>query len=193
MRDGYGYGYGYGYVYRGMRSKETIAAQVFLANHGFVEGMALKHAPWPGLADDIVQQVFLEFTAKERQWDLESDAKPLLATMTRFVALRHWREQMRQKPEMVRKLADHVRQLAGENQEETRYDDELTALRDCLQKLPDRTRAFIDLYYYENLSTGEIASKMHMRPNTVCRALCRMREKLRECLIRQLQGGFANA
>ena len=175
-----------------MRPQETSAAQVFLTHHGFVKGLALKHAPWPGLADDIVQQVFLEFTAKEAQWDLQADVKPLLATMTRFVALRHWREHMRQQPEVVRKLADHIRQLAGDQQEESRYDDEILVLRDCLRKLPDKTRSFVDFYYYAELSTGEIATKMNMRSDTVCRALCRVREKLRDCVTKILRGGLAN-
>jgi len=175
-----------------MNSEETRAAQVFLAHHGFVKGLALRHAPWPGLANDIIQQVFLEFARKERQWNLDSDVKPLLATMTRFVALRYWRERTHQQPEVVRQLADHIRRLASERQDEPRYDDELDALRICLEKLPNKTRSFVDLYYYAGHSTGEIAARMKMRSDTVCRALCRVREKLRDCLQRSLNGGLAH-
>lgn len=71
-----------------MNPAQTIAAQVFLSHHDFVRGVALKYAPWPGLMDDIAQQVFLEFMAKESKWDLSTDARPLLATMTRHIALR---------------------------------------------------------------------------------------------------------
>ena len=175
-----------------MNSEETRAAQVFLAHHGFVKGLALRHAPWPGLANDIIQQVFLEFARKERQWNLDSDVKPLLATMTRFVALRYWRERTHQQPEVVRQLADHIRRLASERQDEPRYDDELDALRICLEKLPNKTRSCVDLYYYAGHSTGEIAARMKMRSDTVCRALCRVREKLRDCLQRSLNGGLAH-
>jgi RNA polymerase sigma-70 factor (ECF subfamily) len=173
-----------------MNPRESLAAQLFLANHGFVKGLALKHAPWPGLADDIVQQVFLEFAAKEKQWDLDSDVKPLLATMTRFVALRYWRERTHQLPEVVQQLAEHVRQLAEERHGEPRYDDELDALRRCLEKLPSKSRAFVDLYYFAENSTAEIATQMNMKSDTVCRALCRLREKLRGCLERVLIGGL---
>ena len=176
-----------------MESEDNRAARIFLAHHGFVRGLALKHAPWPGLVDDIVQQVFLEFVKKENQWQLEADPKPLLAKMTRLVALRHWRERTHQLPEVVRQLADHVRELAAERQAEAPYDDELDALRLCLEKLPAKTRAFVDLYYYAEVSTAEIAARMKMRSDTVCRALCRVREKLRECLRRALAGGPAHA
>ena len=175
-----------------MNSKETRAAQVFLAHYGFVKGLALKHAPWPGLAHDIVQQVFLEFARKEQQWNLDSDVKPLLATMTRFVALRYWRERTHQQPEVVRQLADHIRQLASERLDDPRYDDELDALRICLEKLPKKTRSFVDLYYYAGNSTGEIAVRMKMKSDTVCRALCRVRGILRGCLQRSLNGGIAH-
>lgn len=175
-----------------MRSREARAAQIFLAHHGFVKGLALRYAPWPGLAEDVVQQVFLEFATKSRHWDLDGDVKPLLAKMTRLVALRCWRERTRQLPEVVRQLAEHVRALAEEREAEPRYDEELTALRECLQKLPTKTRAFLDLHYFDELSTVEIASRMGMKSDTVCRALSRARAKLRDCIKRLLNGGHAH-
>jgi Sigma-70 region 2 len=69
-----------------MGKDTTEAARIFLSHHRFVKGVALRYAPWPDLMDDIVQQVFLEFMAKESKWDLSADARPLLATMTRHVA-----------------------------------------------------------------------------------------------------------
>lgn len=72
-----------------MEIEETHAAQVFLAHHGFVKGLAPKHAPWPGLADDVRQQVFLAFIAEARRWDFDADPEPLLATMTRHGPLRY--------------------------------------------------------------------------------------------------------
>jgi DNA-directed RNA polymerase specialized sigma24 family protein len=53
-----------------MNTDETHAAQAFLTHHDFVKGVALKYAPWPGLVEDICQQVFLEFLAKEDRWDV---------------------------------------------------------------------------------------------------------------------------
>jgi RNA polymerase sigma-70 factor (ECF subfamily) len=174
-----------------MQSCETKAAQLFLAHHGFVKGLALKHAPWPGLAEDILQQVFVEFLSKAGQWDLESDIKPLLATMTRTVALRHWRERTREMPAVIRSLAEHVRQLAEERSAPPRYEEEQTALKQCLQKLPEKSRSLIDHYYFAQVPTSDIAGQMGMKTDTVCRAICRLREKLRGCIDRVLQGGGA--
>lgn len=174
-----------------MNREETHAAQVFMSHHGFVMGLALKHAPWPGLAEDVLQQVFLEFIAKADRWDLDTDPKPLLATMTRHVAQRYWRERTREMPEMMRKLADHLRMLAEERTAPARYEEETDALRRCLEKLPAKSRSLIDMYYYADLSTAEIACQTGTRTDTVCRAICRLREKLRICINRSIQGGEA--
>lgn len=177
-----------------MTSHETRAAQLFLAHHDFVKGVALKYAPWPGLMEDIAQQVFLEFIGKEQRWDLERDLRPLLATMTRHVAMRLWRERTREKPEVVQKLAEHIRQLAEERDAEPRYETEIGLLRDCLQKLPEKSRELVQLYYYHEIATPEIAGQLEMKADTVCRALSRVRDKLRECIQRQIQkGGPAHA
>ena len=177
-----------------MNIAETHAAQVFLAHHDFVKGVALKYAPWPGLMEDITQQVFLEFMAKESKWDLNRDARPLLATMTRHIAMRLWRERTRQQPDVVQKLADHIRLLAEERETPPRYEDEVRVLRTCLQKLPQKSRELVELYYYDDVGTPQIAEQIQMKADTVCRALSRVREKLRECIEQNLnQGGHAHA
>jgi RNA polymerase sigma factor (sigma-70 family) len=176
-----------------MNTQETRAAGLFLTHHDFVKGGALKYAPWPGLMEDIAQQVFLEFMAKEECWDLEKDLRPLLATMTRHVAMRLWRDRTRERPEVVQKLADHIRLLAEESDLPPRYEEEVGLLRGCLQKLPEKSRELIQLYYYRDVGTPQIAEQMEMKADTVCRALSRVREKLRECIRLQLrQGGVAH-
>jgi RNA polymerase sigma-70 factor (ECF subfamily) len=167
-----------------MNPSETHAAQVFLAHHDFVKGVALRYAPWPGLVEDIAQQVFLEFMAKEDRWDLSKDARPLLATITRNIALRLWRERTRNQPEVVQKLADHIRLLAEERDKMPRFDEEISALRTCLEKLPEKSRELVELYYYSEIGTPEIAEQVRMKADSVCRALSRVREKLRDCLER---------
>ncbi len=177
-----------------MSQIDAQAAQIFLTHHDFVKGVALKYAPWPGLMEDIAQQVFLEFMAKEEKWDLSQDARPLLATITRHVAMRLWRERTRRQPEVVQKLADHIRQLAEERESPPRYEDEIRVLRSCLQKLPDKSRELVDLYYYNDIGTPQIAEQINMKADTVCRALSRVREKLRECIEQNMnQGGHAHA
>jgi RNA polymerase sigma-70 factor (ECF subfamily) len=157
--------------------KELIAA-----HDAFVRGLALRLAPAPGLAEDIAQQVFLEFLTKETRWDLSQDLKPLLAVMTRHVARRCWRERMRTLPEVQRELAEHICQLAESREVPWFGEEEKTVLRRCLDRLPTKSRRLIELHYYLDTSSVEIAQQMNMQPDAVRRALLRLREQLRKCV-----------
>ena len=93
-------------------------------NNRYVHGLALKLAPAPGLAEDIAQQVFLEFWKKKDTWDLTKDVRPLLAGMTRNVARRCWREKVRGMSPELREFAEHVRLLSEEDDEDPEWYDE---------------------------------------------------------------------
>lgn len=152
-------------------------------SHGhFVRSLALRLAPAPGLAEDIAQQVFLEFIGKAGKWDLDRDLKPLLAVMTRHVALRCWRDRTRAMSAEMRGLAEHIRELAEGSGVEWYRPEEQAALRRCLEQLPERSRRFIELHYELGVSSVEIASRMEMTADAVRRALFRLREQLRKCI-----------
>jgi len=156
--------------------------ELLAAHDAFVRALALRLAPAPGLAEDIAQQVFLEFLAKEAQWDLSQDIKPLLAVMTRNVARRCWRERMHALPEVQRELAEHICQLADSKDVAWFGEEEKTILRRCLDRLPAKSRRLIELHYYLDTSSVEIAQQMDMQPDAVRRALFRLREQLRKCV-----------
>jgi RNA polymerase sigma factor (sigma-70 family) len=176
-----------------MSSNEKKVAQLVLAHQAFVRALAFKLAPWPGLADDISQQVFFEFLAKQEKWDLEQDLRPLLATMTRHVAARCWRQRKHTMPDVMRELAEYVRELAEERAAPAYDDDRMAALRNCMEKLPDKGRTLLTLYYDADISTVDIAAQMGMHPDAVCQALCRLRGKLRDCIDRSLSKGGVHA
>lgn len=166
-----------------------VSDDLLIAHGGFVRALALKFAPVPGLAEDIAQQVFLEFIAKEASWDLTRDIKPLLAAMTRNVARRCWRERTHTLPEVQRELAEHIRNLA-ETREVTWFDEEeKSVLRRCLDRLPAKSRRLIELHYYLDASSVEIARQMQIHADAVRRALFRLRGQLRICVRRFLPEG----
>lgn len=154
-----------------------------IAGHrAFVLGLAARFAPIPSLAEDIAQQVFLEFLAKEERWDLSRDIRPLLATMTRHVAARLWRERSVHLSAEMRGLAEHIRQLAEQSEPQAHNEDRLRALKGCLEKLPARSRQLLDWYYAAPLNSAEIADRLGMKAVAVRQALCRLREQLRRCI-----------
>lgn len=148
----------------------------------FVKAMACRLAPLPQLAEDIAQQVFLEFLNKADQWDLSRDLKPLLAVMTRKVALRHWSERTRLMSLEMRELSDHIQELAEDCDLEWYGPEERTALQQCIEALPEKSRQLIKLHYYLDVSSVEIARQMQINADAVRRALFRMRQRLRKCI-----------
>src|SRR5262245_11995449 len=165
-----------------MREREPRITEIVQSNGHFVRSLALRLAPAPGLAEDIAQQVFLEFIAKADQWDLERDVKPLLAKMTRNVALRCWRDKTRALSAEMRGLAEHIRALAEEREVEWYRPEEQAALRQCLERLPEKSRRLIDLHYDVGVSSVDIAARMEMTADAVRRALFRLRNQLRKCI-----------
>ena len=159
-----------------------IAASAVQTHEPFVRALARKYAPAPGLADDIVQQVFAEFLAKRTEWDFDSDLRPLFHTMTRHVAQRCWREHVRQMPSERRQLADHIQRLAESRETPVYGEDEKAALRQCLEKLPEKSRRLVEGHYQLGVSSADIASGMNLSADAVRQALCRLRGSLRKCM-----------
>lgn len=57
-------------------------------------------------------------------------------------------------------------------------------LDSCLSKLQDRTRTIVCDYYFENLSTKEIAKKRNLTTNHVAQLLHRARNALYDCILK---------
>lgn len=161
---------------------QTTPEEIVQVHSGFVRALAVRLAPWPGLAEDIAQQVFLEFLVKADQWDLQRDVRPLLAGMTRNVALRTWRERTRSMPDQLADLAEHIRGLAESQEVDWPAQEGLQALQDCVAKLPDKSRRLIELHYYLEVTSVEISRQMAVKADAVRRALFRLRDQLRRCI-----------
>ncbi|MDO5552475.1 MAG: sigma-70 family RNA polymerase sigma factor [Planctomycetia bacterium] len=166
---------------------EQLATKIFMANMDYVHRIACINAPSPDVIDDIVNEAFLLFMEGRDKWQLNSPGiKGLLGVLTRQCAfrLRHTNRGLTQ--ELARKIyeaiADRKSPIAGEGL----YDEEKICLPEAIQKLPLRYQEILRLYYYEKQSVREIARELGMKEENVCRALSRMRIRLRS-LIEELR------
>lgn len=132
-----------------METNQQKASRLFLFQHHFVLGLAYHFAPFPELADDIANDVFMEFIENVSRWDLDSDIRPILVHLTKCAAIAHRRKQARECSENLLKIAEHVR-LVAERNAETVNGEELFALRKCLRKLPQKSYRLIESRYYES-------------------------------------------
>lgn len=163
-------------------STETTAAVQFMQHYGFVRAMAVRYAPWPGLAEDVFQQVFLEFLQGRERWEVKGDVRSVLATMTQRIALRYWKQSLKGQSELRQRLAEYIRLAAEVQDTHEAWQEESDALRACLKRLPQESRQLLDLYYFQEVPTETIGERFSMKPETVRRVISRLRETLRECI-----------
>lgn len=166
------------------RDIETFV-ELFQARYGLVIAVARRYSPDPESAHDIVQQVFVEFMQSgiRKGWDLQRDINPLLHTITKNVALKFWREKQRRIPEAVRRLSERFLERRDENS--TPEDDRIEALLKCLEKLSPKNRSLIERYYFENIPIDELCGRLGVKAGAIHQALCRIRAKLKDCIMRQ--------
>lgn len=166
---------------------EDQVFRVFLKYHTFVQGVAFRCLPFPGLVEDVVQHVYAELLAKKDEIDFSRDMRAYLALMTKNIAHSHWRKSRKSMPVCLQKIAEHVRLVAEENSRSDQYEEKLIALQKCLDALPSKSRELIHLHYFDNLKMRQIAEQLGHKTNTVCRAIARVRDRLGECIKKRLE------
>lgn len=169
------------------------AMRLFLDEYRYVEAFALRLAPNRSCCDDIVHDVFTTFVAKADQWDLDCPLRPLLAGITKKIALRAWQQHLKTLPEGIRDVYRYAFDLeTGHPYVEPETDvqdltEQLTALDICSKKLTDKCSELLHLYYVDKLSYKEIAVRTGQKPGALQKTMCRLRQALRTCIERILK------
>ena len=127
----------------------------------------------PHDADDVTQEVFLRLLRTDTEFSGESHVKRWLLRVTvnecRRLACSPWRRH-------TTALEDYSTALEWETPQESDMFRQVMAL-------PSKYRVPLYLFYYEELSTEEIARILDRSPSTVRTQLARAREKLKTLLL----------
>ena len=78
-------------------------------------------------------------------------------------------------------LSQHLLNLA-ENKEDQVDVTQLSALRDCVEQLPGRSRELVRSRYFEGWDATILADKFEMKAATVRQTLLRIRRQLYQCI-----------
>ena len=149
------------------REAFTIA---YAAQFRFVWNLCLTLLRNPADAEDAVQETFLRLL---RQKTPPQDAEGLRAWLI-VTARNVCRDELRRSRRRELPLGD----ADGAESPPPELDETLLAVR----ALPEKYRTPIYLYYYEELSTAQIAALLRRRESTVRSDLRRGRERLRRML-----------
>ena len=143
------------------------------------------------VVDDLAQEVFV--TAYRKLASFRGDAS--LRSWLLGIACNHWLAFLRGEQ---RRLARHEKRLQlelsrwqakrVEEREPLLADEERGALRECLLKLPGRSRALVEAHYFRGEAAATIAEGLGRKASTVRMTLLRARKTLRSCMEQRLAG-----
>jgi len=147
--------------------------EIITRYQSMVYGLALARTGSPQDADDVFQETFLAYCRSAKTFRDEQHRKAwLLRTalnMARRVTSSTWRQKI-------------VPLEAGEDVPALFREPEENRVWQALLSLDEEQRLPLYLYYFEELSTDEVAQALHLRPGTVRMRMSRGRDKLRDLL-----------
>lgn len=123
-------------------------------------------------AFDVCQDVFMKLMKNKDKIHSDTHLKAWLIRVTVNCAKNF-------KGQAYNRHTAEIDELKGANIDN--LDDRLV-LTSCVQKLPEKYKTAIYLFYYENMSISEIACLLEINENTVKTRLSRGREKLKKIL-----------
>lgn len=148
----------------------------------------------PQMADDLYQDTFLKAVEVKEKIDYGNNPKSYLLSM----ALRIWKNK-RRKFAWRKRIAD-VRSIVDERDADMGESTELSleeriirkekdeSVREAVNRLPDKLKIVVLLFYMEDLSTAQVAEVMKIPAGTVLSRLYQARKILRKELEDVLDG-----
>ena len=127
-------------------------------------------------ADDIYQNVCMKLLKQNVFIEPEEHLKAWLLCTTIHCCKDYW------KSSWIQRISWDNSSEKEESYEGIKEEQGTGYITECVQRLPEKYRAIIHLYYYEEYSQKEIAEMLHMKENTVASRLARGREKLKKIL-----------
>lgn len=126
-------------------------------------------------ADDIYQEVFLRYVRKKPSFDSPEHEKAWFLRVTVNCCKNYWKS-----PWVRKRTALEADVLEKETSCEAGNEDRM--LIETVKQLPEKYRVVIHLFYYEELSVGEIGKITRSKPATVRTRLTRARRLLKNLL-----------
>jgi len=135
----------------------------------------------PDWVDDLAQDSFVVACREMGSYDPERDFGKWLRGIARNLVRNELRKQGRHRRILHEDLSRHLMEFS--EQEESRFDvSQVSALRDCVEQLPNRSRELVHSRYYEGWNASILADKFEMKAATIRQTLLRIRRQLYQCI-----------
>ena len=135
-----------------------------------------------GWVDDLAQDTFVVAYREMDSYDPDLDFGKWLRGIARNLVRNELRKQGRHRRILHESLSQHLLELA-ENEKDREVDvTQLSALRDCVEQLPGKSRELVRSRYFEGWDATILADKFEMKAATVRQTLLRIRRQLYQCV-----------
>ena len=135
----------------------------------------------PDWVDDLAQDAFVLAYREMDSYDPERDFGKWLRGIARNLVRNELRKQGRHRRILHEGLSQHL--LEFSEQEEDQFEaGHVSALRDCVEQLPNKSRELVHSRYYEGWNASILADKFEMKASTIRQALLRIRRQLHQCI-----------
>jgi RNA polymerase sigma-70 factor (ECF subfamily) len=154
-----------------------IVAEHHVSLRAFIRGLGVD----PEWVDDLAQETFVIAYRELDRFDAERDLGKWLRGVARNVVRNETRKHARRRRIMHEGLADLL--LKHAEAEPTPLErSRLSALRDCVEQLPKRSRQLVSGRYADGWTASDLATQLGMTPAAVRQTLLRIRNRLKQCV-----------
>ena len=135
-----------------------------------------------GWVDDLAQDTFVVAYREMDSYDPDRDFGKWLRGIARNLVRNELRKQGRHRRILHESLSQHLLDLAEKEKDREVDVTQLSALRDCVEQLPGKSRELVHSRYYEGWDATVLADKFEMKAATVRQTLLRIRRQLYQCI-----------
>lgn len=157
-----------------LESEAAVRAFVFAAVHSLHD------------ADDVVQQVAMTVARRFDEYDPQRPFIGWVLWLAKSRIIDHYRQQGRQRVVFSDALLEQLAAVIADQPPQESSARRL-ALDECLDQLPTRSRQLLDLKYVDNLSIDALAKQTGITAGSARVMLCRIRDRLAECVDARLK------
>ena len=139
----------------------------------------------PDWVDDLAQDAFVVAYRELETFDENRDFGKWLRGIARNLVRNELRKAGRRRI-MNESLTRHL--LSAREQEPDMFDAmQVSALRDCMEELPRKSRELVHSRYHEGWNAAQMAEKFQIKAATIRQTLLRVRRQLYQCILQRVK------
>jgi RNA polymerase sigma-70 factor, ECF subfamily len=162
---------------------QLLVQRLFVKHQSVVKAYILSLLPSLTDAEDVLQETFLTVSAKAATFEEGTNFVAWACTVARFKVL-----EARRKLNDPRAITDEaIDALAEDVPEPLFFEEQVDAVRNCLERLAPRAKQIVWLRYHGGLSCEDVGRQVGWGSAAVRVALAKARNVLRTCVEFQLR------